>query len=1050
MRSISFVVVYILQLFIVKNSHASTSANSNAHSPSSSVKLHISKTEEVKNDLKKKVLVLDVDNTFYSEAALRKLGEQFGDHGVEEQIVQKTHTFCQEHLNMTTKECDNLYQLYGSTPEGLRVKITDQKELHHLFKIFYDLVYNDIDLNSLVKYSHHNPQTIAAIIAKDESNISTTGYTHESSSISKNLITKSLQISNLLEEIKMKDKDTLIYLASNSPYIHIIRILKHMGLYAFPFDGIITPDFYYHHKSKHFDEIQSGEKTDMRMYPTKASPIDFFQPMTQKHSRKEFSYAFVDDSKFNLQKAQEANIGFDTIYHINEDYDLCSALKDYLYEIENKKETKSINGDVSPYTKKTSSLYEFSEEKYLLSKNIVDANSINLDIWEYVVAELTKRSKEKSSPISIVDLGAGLLSILDFLINGLPGKDGKEIDSKTSLFAEDEHYDHNLVYYAFEPNQNLKEGCLNKMMAMGFQEIESIGEVQTYKHSAKHITVHLIMNDFRNNIHKASNLIKVHGTQPDLIVGCCFADLFPSPRELIASILEISNPAMDNTKSPSTLLYFPITFGGTTLFNPPQPFGIPIDKTAHSKMIPSDTLALRIYAQILKDTHDHNLDPKSIIKAAELFGLKLISSGASDWNIDPNKHLYLWDTMKFFFKTVIANDHEWDMKAWFDRMHNSRPSIIAKNVDLLFQFDSDGHQMSNKSNKSLDNDDDRSSNQVEQIEFVAPYKVRSVKKKIVKSLGPNEIEIQSICSLISSGTELKIFRGTFDNTEPLDVNIKGMSDTAMAYPLTYGYSLVGKVIRCGSAGNKHLMGKHVFTFSPHSSRVIANIDSVHVVPDGIQPEDAIFLPSVETALSIIHDAHIRMGERVAIFGQGLIGLLVTSILSMNKEEMKADSQGLLFDTVTVFDTILDRLAIASKVGASEALLPSSAMSAGPFDATIEVSGNGRALQSAIDCTRDHGRIIIGSWYGNTDVPLSLGMDFHRSHKTLLATQVSEIPPALRGIWSKERRFNLSWELVRRLKPSLVLVTRWEALKNAQKAYDTLASGKEISVAFSYD
>jgi len=277
-----------------------------------------------------------------------------------------------------------------------------------------------------------------------------------------------------------------------------------------------------------------------------------------------------------------------------------------------------------------------------------------------------------------------------------------------------------------------------------------------------------------------------------------------------------------------------------------------------------------------------------------------------------------------------------------------------------------------------------------------------------------------------------------------------MSDTAMAYPLTYGYSLVGKVIRCGSAGNKHLMGKHVFTFSPHSSRVIANIDSVHVVPDGIQPEDAIFLPSVETALSIIHDAHIRMGERVAIFGQGLIGLLVTSILSMNKEEMKADSQGLLFDTVTVFDTILDRLAIASKVGASEALLPSSAMSAGPFDATIEVSGNGRALQSAIDCTRDHGRIIIGSWYGNTDVPLSLGMDFHRSHKTLLATQVSEIPPALRGIWSKERRFNLSWELVRRLKPSLVLVTRWEALKNAQKAYDTLASGKEISVAFSYD
>ena len=260
--------------------------------------------------------------------------------------------------------------------------------------------------------------------------------------------------------------------------------------------------------------------------------------------------------------------------------------------------------------------------------------------------------------------------------------------------------------------------------------------------------------------------------------------------------------------------------------------------------------------------------------------------------------------------------------------------------------------------------------------------------------------VQSICSLISSGTELKIFRGTFDSSEPLDVNIKGMSDQAMAYPLSYGYSLVGKIIRTGSPQNEHLIGKHVFTFSPHSSRLRCDLDSVHIVPDGIPPEDAIFLPSVETALSIIHDAHVRMGERVAVFGQGLIGLLVTSILSLNKYEMKTDSANMLFGTVTAFDTISDRLAAASVLGASEALLPQSARHAGPFDVSIEVSGNGRALQSAIDCTRDHGRIIIGSWYGDSDVPLKLGMDFHRSHKKLIATQVSDIPPALRGLWSK--------------------------------------------------
>jgi threonine dehydrogenase-like Zn-dependent dehydrogenase len=48
------------------------------------------------------------------------------------------------------------------------------------------------------------------------------------------------------------------------------------------------------------------------------------------------------------------------------------------------------------------------------------------------------------------------------------------------------------------------------------------------------------------------------------------------------------------------------------------------------------------------------------------------------------------------------------------------------------------------------------------------------------------------------------------------------------------------------------------------------------------------------------------------------------------------------------------------------------------DVSIEVSGNERALQSAIDYTRNGGRIIVGSWYGNSDVTLKLGIDFHRS------------------------------------------------------------------------
>lgn len=292
---------------------------------------------------------------------------------------------------------------------------------------------------------------------------------------------------------------------------------------------------------------------------------------------------------------------------------------------------------------------------------------------------------------------------------------------------------------------------------------------------------------------------------------------------------------------------------------------------------------------------------------------------------------------------------------------------------------------------------------------------------------------------------MKIFKGLFDEAA-LDVNIKGMTDESMKYPLSYGYSLVGVVTRCGDevADAQDLIGKIVFTFSPHSTNAIVDRDAVQIVPDGISPEDAIFLPSVETALSIVHDAHVRVGEKVAIYGQGLIGLLVNAILS----QQQIPSVSGQFGTVTVFDTISDRLAMASVMGASQALMPMDASSAGPYDVSIEVSGNFRALQSAIDFTRNGGRVIVGSWYGNADVNLKLGIDFHRSHKTIKTSQVSTIPADLSTLWSKDRRFSLTWELVRMLRPSR-LITKSVTLDEAQEAYERLEKGLEIAVSFVY-
>jgi threonine dehydrogenase-like Zn-dependent dehydrogenase len=152
------------------------------------------------------------------------------------------------------------------------------------------------------------------------------------------------------------------------------------------------------------------------------------------------------------------------------------------------------------------------------------------------------------------------------------------------------------------------------------------------------------------------------------------------------------------------------------------------------------------------------------------------------------------------------------------------------------------------------------------------------------------------------------------------------------------------------------------------------------------------MPSIETALSLVHDANPRYGESVVVFGQGLIGLLVTAILARSAAPMKDILSSACQGTITTVDTLPARLAASAQMGSHETLLPETLSSADHprlFDVAIEVSGNSRALQAAIDSTRNGGKIIVGSWYGNADVALKLGIDFHRSHKLIQASQVCE-------------------------------------------------------------
>ena len=216
-----------------------------------------------------------------------------------------------------------------------------------------------------------------------------------------------------------------------------------------------------------------------------------------------------------------------------------------------------------------------------------------------------------------------------------------------------------------------------------------------------------------------------------------------------------------------------------------------------------------------------------------------------------NNEYYLWHTMLHFFGTVAGPELHisgWDAVGWLNRAQKLKPTIHVSNVDLLFRLPHLGkwniknNDFSNKMNAidiKQEQHKSKTTTKYQEIQFTAPRRVHSVTKESVAKIGGNQVRIQSICSLISSGTELKIFQGMFDDTAdaPLDVNIKGMEGERMEYPLAYGYSLVGVVIQCGDdvSEKETLLGKLVFVFSSHASEVVVDRSEIHVVPSGINP-----------------------------------------------------------------------------------------------------------------------------------------------------------------------------------------------------------------------
>ncbi|MBN2500392.1 MAG: zinc-binding alcohol dehydrogenase [Anaerolineales bacterium] len=334
------------------------------------------------------------------------------------------------------------------------------------------------------------------------------------------------------------------------------------------------------------------------------------------------------------------------------------------------------------------------------------------------------------------------------------------------------------------------------------------------------------------------------------------------------------------------------------------------------------------------------------------------------------------------------------------------------------------------------------------IFFVTERKIEIVEAEI-PALESGQVLVRSINSAISPGTEMLVYRGQAPQEMAADESIAALGGN-LKYPLKYGYAIVGEVVELGAEVDPDWLGRQVFAFNPHENYFVAQPEQLLAIPEGISVEDAVFLPNMETAVNFAMDGQPLIGEKVAVFGQGIVGLLTAALLARYPLE-----------SLITFDLIPHRRELSLANGAQESFDPreeyvleaaktrlSSPSGHVGADLVYELSGAPAALDQAITVTGFNGRVVVGSWYGQKRANLDLGGYFHRSRIKLISSQVSTLAPELSGCWTKARRFNLAWKMIAEIKPSKFITQRF-SLDEAAAAYQLIDTQPEkvVQVVF---
>jgi threonine dehydrogenase-like Zn-dependent dehydrogenase len=277
-----------------------------------------------------------------------------------------------------------------------------------------------------------------------------------------------------------------------------------------------------------------------------------------------------------------------------------------------------------------------------------------------------------------------------------------------------------------------------------------------------------------------------------------------------------------------------------------------------------------------------------------------------------------------------------------------------------------------------------------------------------------DVEVETLWTGLSRGTERLVFRGEVPDCVAERMRAPAQ-DGSFPFPVKYGYCAVGRVAATGET---------VFALRPHQTVFTAPREALWRVPDAVPARRAVLAANMETALNALWDSGAGPGDRIAIVGAGIVGLLVASLAAR-----LPGAEVVAVDPDPSRGPIADALGVAWAADALGVAWAAETPAEGWADVVLHASATQQGLASALSLAGQEARIVELSWHGGEPVSVPLGGAFHARRLAIVGSQVGEVSPSRRPRWSRRRRMAKALELL--------ADPRLDALITEEVAFDVL-------------